>query len=280
MPLEAGARLGRYEVREILGVGGMGEVYRARDSHLDRDVAVKVLPDAVAESSSALKRFKREARAVAALAHPNIQAIYDFGVDDGHAWAALELLRGETLGKRLAGGPIPPRKAVELARQIAAALGAAHDNSITHRDIKPDNIFVNDSEQIKVLDFGLASKRSTAAVGDTSAPTLTVPGTIMGTIGYMSPEQVRGEVVDQRSDVFSFGCVLFEMLTGRRAFEGRFRLQPGVVAGRQGVGGGHRQRRLAVPMDREPVVAPRRHDQLQNPHLRGRRGAARLVPER
>jgi Tol biopolymer transport system component len=207
----------------------MGEVYRARDTKLEREVAVKVLPQRLAEDATALARFEREAKAVAALAHPNILAIYDFGTAAGVTYAVMELLDGQTLRARLEEGPLPPRKAAELARQVAGALGAAHGRGIVHRDLKPENIFVGHDGRAKVLDFGLAGERGgagstvgitgsdTPAVGPTRT-SLTTPGTVMGTVGYMAPEQVRGEPADHRADLFSFGCVLYEMLTGVRAF--------------------------------------------------------------
>lgn len=228
MPLEKGSKLGNYEIQAILGAGGMGEVYHARDMRLDRDVAVKVLPRKFAENDGALRRFEREAKAVAALAHPNILAIYDFGNVDGSPYAAMELLEGRTLRDYLVDGALPPRKAAALARQVADGLGAAHDRQIVHRDLKPENIFITDDGRAKILDFGLAADRSDAlGVGandvETNSPTvgrsLTDPGTVLGTVGYMAPEQVRGERADHRSDIFSFGCVLYEMLGGRRAFK-------------------------------------------------------------
>jgi len=222
MALENGTRLGPYEILEPLGAGGMGEVYRARDTKLDREVAIKVLPGKLSANPDSLARFEREAKAVAALNHPNILAIYDFGSHDDTAFAAMELLRGETLAERLASGPLPPRKAAELGRQIARALGAAHDRGITHRDLKPANIFVTAQGRAKVLDFGLAGSTEPRGASGHDAATrtsLTEPGTLMGTVGYMSPEQARGHAADHRSDIFSFGSVFYEMLTGRRAFD-------------------------------------------------------------
>jgi len=220
--LAPGQRLGSYEIVALLGAGGMGEVWRARDAKLDRDVAVKVLPERVASDPAALARFEREARAVAALSHPGILAIHDFGQEDGTAYAVMELLEGETLRQRLQAGPLPPRKAAEYGAQIARALAAAHERGIVHRDLKPDNVFLT-RDGVKVLDFGLAHQTErTAGPDDADSPTLsrhTDPGTVMGTAGYMSPEQVRGQVVDHRSDVFSFGCLLYEMAAGQRAFQ-------------------------------------------------------------
>ena len=223
MPLSAGTVLGPYEILSPLGAGGMGEVYRARDTRLDRDVAVKVLPARLAESREAFERFEREAKAVAALSHPSILAIHDFGTHEGTAYAVMELLEGETLRQRLAAGALPVRKAVDYAAQVARGLAAAHEKGIVHRDLKPENVIVAPDGQVKILDFGLARQTTTLRSGDeTSSPTLGHPtdaGTVMGTVGYMAPEQVRGEPADQRSDVFSLGCVLYEMLTGRRAFQ-------------------------------------------------------------
>jgi eukaryotic-like serine/threonine-protein kinase len=197
----------------------MGEVYRARDSKLDRDVAVKVLPTHLDETADALARFEREAKAVAALSHPNILAIHDFGSHEGRAYAVMELLEGETLRERLRVGALPARKAAECAAQVARGLAAAHEKGIVHRDLKPENLFLTTDGHVKILDFGLA--RGATLRGDTSSPTVsrhTDPGTVLGTAGYMSPEQVRGKEADHRSDIFSLGCVLHEMLTGRRAF--------------------------------------------------------------
>jgi Tol biopolymer transport system component len=223
LPLTAGQRLGPYEIVAPIGAGGMGEVYRARDTRLERDVAVKVLPVRLAEDPEALARFEREAKAVAALSHPGILAIHDFGRDaGGTAYAAMELLDGETLRQRLAGGALPARKAVDYSLQMAQALAAAHEKGIVHRDLKPENVFLTRDGRVKVLDFGLAKREVEPASGsDTHSPTLaqaTEPGAVLGTVGYMSPEQVRGEPVDARSDIFSLGSVLYEMLSGRRAF--------------------------------------------------------------
>ncbi len=198
----------------------MGEVYRARDSRLGRDVAVKVLPEHLARDPQALARFEREARTVAALSHPNILALFDIGSEPGVSYAVTELLEGETLRSRLALAAIPWRKAVEMAVALAEGLAAAHAKGITHRDLKPENIFLTSDGRVKILDFGLARWQPREPAGDaTDAPTQTQAGTVMGTIGYMSPEQVRGEKADAPSDIFSLGCVLHEMLTGRRAFQ-------------------------------------------------------------
>jgi TolB-like protein/Flp pilus assembly protein TadD len=223
MTLAPGTHLGPYEILAPIGAGGMGEIYRARDRKLDRDVAIKVLPASVANDPETLARFEREAKAVAALSHPNILAIHDFGEHAGVAYAVMELLEGETLRERLVAGPIREMQAVDYALQIARGLSAAHERGIVHRDLKPENVFVSRDGHVKILDFGLAKKvESTAPGEETSAPTgtsRTEPGTVMGTLGYMSPEQVRGLPVDHRSDIFSFGAVLYELLSGRRAFQ-------------------------------------------------------------
>jgi Tol biopolymer transport system component len=221
MPLAAGARLGPYDIVAPLGAGGMGEVYRATDTRLQRQVAIKVLPAAVAQDADRLARFDREAKAVAALSHPNILSIFDFGVHDGQAYAVTELLEGETLRARLQRGAIPPRKAIDWAAQIARGLGAAHDKGIVHRDLKPENIFLVQDGQVKILDFGLARQAIGPARSDATqtVDAMTDPGTVLGTVGYMAPEQVRAQAVDGRSDLFSLGAVLYEMLSGQRAFQ-------------------------------------------------------------
>jgi TolB-like protein/tetratricopeptide (TPR) repeat protein len=221
MPLASGTRLGPYEILGPLGAGGMGEVYRARDAKLDRHVAIKVLPGHLTSDPEALARFEAEAKAVAALSHPNILAIHDFGRADGVSYAVTELLEGDTLRGKLDAAAIPQKQAVDWALQIAKALSAAHGKGVIHRDLKPENVFVTGDGHVKLLDFGLA-KRVEKAAGQTSAPTdagHTAPGTVMGTMGYMSPEQVRGLPVDHRTDIFSFGAILYEMLSGRKAFK-------------------------------------------------------------
>ncbi len=222
MTLVNGTKLGPYEILSKLGAGGMGEVYRARDSRLERDVAIKVLPDQFAQDHHALARFRRESKAVAALSHPNIRAIYDIGTDAGRTFAVMELLEGETLASRLKRSALEWRKAVPIALAVADGLAAAHGKGIIHRDIKPQNIFLSAEGGIKILDFGLARleiKDSKEGEGLTATLTLeTHPGAILGTVQYMSPEQVRGQPADARSDIFAFGCVLYEMLTRHRAF--------------------------------------------------------------
>src|SRR3984893_1914687 len=223
MTLQAGTRLGPYEILSPIGAGGMGEVYRARDKKLDRDVAVKVLPQSIAADPDTLSRFEREAKAVAALSHQNILSIFDFGTQDGIAYAVMELLEGETLRGKLDVGPITQKQAVDYALQVARGLSAAHDKGIVHRDLKPENLFVSGDGHVKILDFGLAKRVEPVAPGkETSAPTgsgHTEPGAVMGAVGYMSPEQVKGFPVDHRSDIFSFGTILYELLSGKKAFK-------------------------------------------------------------
>ncbi|HEV8232512.1 MAG TPA: protein kinase [Thermoanaerobaculia bacterium] len=225
MSISPGTRLGPYEILAPLGAGGMGAVYRAKDSRLKREVAVKVLPASFSADADRLRRFELEAEATGQLNHPNILVVYDVGTHDGSPYVVSELLEGETLRARLAHGPLPPRRALEYARAIAIGLAAAHEKGIVHRDLKPENVFVTSDGRIKILDFGLAKLtqpesergRETDLL---TAPQGTEPGVVMGTAGYMSPEQVRGTTVDPRSDLFSFGAILFEMLAGRRAFLG------------------------------------------------------------
>jgi eukaryotic-like serine/threonine-protein kinase len=220
MGISAGTKLGPYEVVAPLGAGGMGEVYRARDSRLGREVAIKVLPSALAKDTDRLQRFEQEARVLSALSHPNLLSIYDVGSEDGLQYLVAEYLEGQTLRERLQDGALPQRKVIEYSTKIANGLAAAHDKGIVHRDLKPENIFITKDERVKILDFGLAKYALDAAQ---SGSTLTMdagtaPGTVMGSVGYMSPEQVRGEPADSRSDIFGFGAILYEMMTGKRAF--------------------------------------------------------------
>ena len=218
MALTAGTRLGPYEIVSAAGAGGMGEVYRARDARLDRTVAIKILPEGFAADANRLRRFEQESRSVAALNHPNILAVYDVGMNDGSPYLVMEFLEGKTLRERLNEGPLPVSKAVDFAQQIARGLAAAHERGIVHRDLKPENIILTRDGHAKILDFGLAKPLANAA--DATVGSGTTPGVVLGTAGYMSPEQVRGESVDQRGDIFSFGAVLYEMLGGKRAFTG------------------------------------------------------------
>jgi Tol biopolymer transport system component len=218
-----GTRLGDYEVQSLIGSGGMGEVYRARDSRLHRDVAIKVLPSFVSSDPDRLRRFEQEARAAAALNHPNILAVFQMGTYEGAPYLVSELLEGLTLREHLRRGPLPMRKAVDYAIQIAHGLAAAHDEGIVHRDLKPENLLVTKDGRIKILDFGLAKLTQPSSDSSDQTRTLeqtTEPGVVMGTVGYMSPEQVRGEAADHRADIFAFGAILYEMLTGKRAFQG------------------------------------------------------------
>lgn len=222
MPLAPGSKLGPYEILAALGAGGMGEVYRARDPRLAREVAIKVLPPGGAADSERMRRFEQEARATAALSHPNILAVFDIGSQDSSPYIVSELLEGEPLRARLIGGALPVRKAVDYAIQIARGLAAAHDQGIFHRDLKPENLFITRDGHVKILDFGLA-KLTMPEPGLSPEATLdsvTGRGVLLGTLGYMSPEQCRGAAVDARSDLFSFGAVLYEMLSGSRAFRG------------------------------------------------------------
>ena len=224
MPLEPHSRLGSYEIVGLLGVGGMGEVYRARDTKLSRDVAIKILPDAFSRDPERLARFDREARLLAALNHPHIAAIYGLEDHDDRKYLVLEFVDGESLAQRLSAGPLPVDEALAISRQLVAALEAAHDRGVIHRDLKPANIVLTSDDQVKVLDFGLAKQVDVETRADVSqSPTLsfgaTRAGVILGTASYMSPEQVKGRPADKRSDVWAFGCVLYEMLTGARAFD-------------------------------------------------------------
>lgn len=222
MALTPGTRLGPYEIVAPLGAGGMGEVYRARDTRLERTVAIKILPESLAGDRERLERFQQEARILSALNHPNLMAVYDVGAQDGLHFLVSEFLEGQTLRERLIAGPLPPRRVNEYGLQIARGLAAAHEKGIVHRDLKPENIFVLRDDRVRILDFGLAKQTAMAAAADQTMtrPDQTSAGTVLGTAGYMSPEQVRGEAVDYRSDIFSFGAILYEMIAGQRAFRG------------------------------------------------------------
>ena len=233
MTIKTGSRIGSYEILAPLGAGGMGEVWRAHDTRINRDVAIKVLPEEVTANPGRLARFEQEAQAAGALNHPNILTVFEMGTHEGHPYLVTELLEGESLREKLgdtrrgsaSGEHLSIRKALELGTQLATGLAAAHEKGIVHRDLKPENIFVTSDGRVKILDFGLA--KLTTAAGEenvTNAQTAqrqTSPGTVMGTAGYMAPEQVRGQSADQRSDIFACGVVLYEMLSGRRAFDGR-----------------------------------------------------------
>jgi serine/threonine protein kinase len=226
MSLASGTKLGPFEIQSPLGAGGMGEVYRARDARLGREVAIKVLPQSFASDAERLRRFEQEARAVAALNHPNILAVHDIGAQDGIRYLVTELLEGRTLREQLNDGPLSVRKALDYARQVSDGLAAAHNRGIVHRDLKPENVFCTKDGRVKILDFGLA-KQSVSPASDTAATMTgatipevqTEPGMVMGTVGYMSPEQVRGGATDPRSDLFALGAILYEMLSGKRAFK-------------------------------------------------------------
>ena len=222
MSLASGSRLGPYEILAAIGAGGMGEVYRARDTRLGREVAIKVLPEMFSDDRERMRRFELEARAAGMLNHPNILAVHDLGTQDGRLFLVTELLEGETLQTRLKQGPLPLRKALDYAQQVARGLAAAHDKGITHRDLKPSNLFITRGGHVKILDFGLA-KVDTAADENAGhrSDWATQPGALMGTVGYMSPEQVKCQPANARSDIFSFGAVLYEMISGHRAFQAR-----------------------------------------------------------
>src|SRR5438876_1393691 len=224
MMLPVGTKLGPYELLAPLGAGGMGEVYRARDTRLGRDVAVKVLPSSYSDDKERLQRFEQEACAASALNHPNILIVHDIGTHDGSPYVVSELLEGETLRQRMGGTALGQRRTIDYALQIAHGLAAAHEKGIVHRDLKPDNLFITKDGRVKILDFGIAKlTQPDGSLSQTEIPTRRVdtdPGVVMGTVGYMSPEQVKGRPVDHRSDIFSFGAILYEMLSGRRAFHG------------------------------------------------------------
>lgn len=224
MPLPVGTTFGPYEIASLLGAGGMGEVYRAKDTRLGRAVAIKVLPESVSQDQERRRRFEQEARAIAALNHPNILAIFDVGSERGHSYLVSELLEGQSLRETLRTGALSTRRAAEVALQLAEGLAAAHAKGIVHRDLKPENIFVTREQRVKILDFGLAKQHPALVNVETITKTIesevkTSPGVVLGTVGYMSPEQVRGEAADHRADIFAFGTILYEMLTGNRAFK-------------------------------------------------------------
>jgi serine/threonine protein kinase len=224
MPLEVGTRLGPYEITAQIGAGGMGEVYQAHDPRLDRDVAIKVLPEHLKEDSKLRQRFEREAKTISQLPHPNICALHDIGSEDGVDFLVMEYLEGETLEQRLRKGPLPIPEVLEIGGQIAAGMDAAHRKGVVHRDLKPGNVMLTRTG-VKVLDFGLAKELELAPhPADVSSPTAALPltreGTLVGTIPYMAPEQVEELGADARADIWALGCILYEMLTGRRAFSG------------------------------------------------------------
>ncbi len=224
MTLAAGTKLGRYEIRSKIGEGGMGEVYRAYDEAMHREVAIKVLPATLSADKDRLARFEQEAQTAGALHHPNILVIHHIDTHEGAPYIVSELLEGEELRDRLNHGPIPPRKVIDYAQQIVGGLSAAHEKGIVHRDLKPENLFITNDDRVKILDFGIAKlsahpqSTNPDISEDATRKVLTNPGMVMGTVGYMSPEQVRGQTADHRSDIFSFGAILHEMITGRRAF--------------------------------------------------------------
>ena len=224
-PSLLGQQIGSYQILSLLGAGGMGAVYRARDTRLGREVAIKVLPSAFSTDADRLRRFEQEARAAGQLNHPNILAIYDVGTHQGSPYIVCERLEGETLRDRLKGTALPQRKAIEVAVQIARGLAAAHEKGIVHRDLKPENLFLTSDGRLKILDFGLAKLTRPQSDGSqtdsTESRVGTLSGLVLGTVGYMAPEQVRGEAVDHRADLFSFGAILYEMLSGQRAFRGK-----------------------------------------------------------
>src|SRR5215510_10344891 len=225
MTISVGAKLGYHEITALIGRGGMGEVYRARDAKLKREVAIKILPDEFSRDPVRVSRFQREAEVLASLNHPNIAAIFDLQEANDTRFLVLELVEGETLADRIVRGPIPVEEALEIAKHICEGLEAAHERGVIHRDLKPANVKITPDGKIKVLDFGLAKalEKSPAKPDFSNSPTLmsaSIPGMIMGTAAYMSPEQARGGIASYRSDIFSFGCVFYEMLTGRQAFQG------------------------------------------------------------
>jgi serine/threonine protein kinase len=219
MTFQCGSRLGRYEVDSLIASGGMGDVYRAHDTRLNRKVALKVLATSVLADPERLIRFTQEARTTALINHPNIVAVFDVGSDEGHPFVVSELLSGETLRARMKGGALPVRVAVSHTLEIAHGLIAAHHLGVVHRDLKPENVFVTDDGRLKILDFGLAKCRTESLGLPDDSSKSTQPGTILGTVGYMAPEQVRGSAVDERADIFSLGVILYEMVAGVAPFE-------------------------------------------------------------
>src|SRR5262252_3882828 len=228
MPLQAGTKLGPYKILEQAGAGGMGEVYKAADTRLNRTVAIKVLPTQFSEDPEMKQRFEREAQTIAALNHPNICTLYDVGRQDGADYLVMEFLEGETLAARIARGPLPLAEALKVAIAIADALDKAHRKGVTHRDLKPGNVMLTASGA-KLLDFGLAKlKQQTASADQSAAPAsanTTSPGTILGTMQYMAPEQLEGKDADARTDIFAFGATLYEMATGKRPFPGKTQIK-------------------------------------------------------
>src|SRR5436853_3427847 len=227
MSLRVGTQLGSLEITGLLGRGGMGEVYRARDLKLKREVAIKILPEEFSRDPDRVARFQREAEVLAALNHPNIAVIYDLEEVEGSRFLVLEFVEGETLAERIGRGPIPVEEALNIARNICEGLEVAHEKGITHRDLKPANIKITPDGKVKVLDFGLAKAIENAPIGTalSNSPTLlsvaaTNAGVILGTAAYMAPEQAKGKAVDKRADIWAFGCVIYEMVTGKRAFKG------------------------------------------------------------
>ncbi len=225
MPLTPGQTLTSYEIVARLGKGGMGEVYRARDTKLGREVAIKVLPEDLADDAERLARFEREAKTLASLNHANIATLFGFEAEGDTRFLVMEVVEGQTLAEQLAAGPVEIAETLQICRQIAEALEAAHEQGVIHRDLKPANVKVTPEGRVKVLDFGLAKAYGQETSGDSvDSPTITAdytrPGTLLGTAAYMSPEQARGRQVDKRADIWAFGCVLYELLAGQRAFEG------------------------------------------------------------
>jgi TolB-like protein/Tfp pilus assembly protein PilF len=248
MPLSIGTHLGPYEVVGVLGAGGMGEVYRARDNRLGRDVAIKILPESFANDAEAIARFRGEARNLAALNHSNIVGIYDIGVEAGVSFVVFELVEGDTLRRRLSGGPLPPADAINYARQIAEGIGAAHDRGIIHRDLKPENLIVARDSRIKILDFGVAKTQTRSKDTAETMAAVTRPGVIIGTMGYMAPEQLRAQDIDQRVDLFALGVILYEMLTGSRLFRGETDIE---------VAAGILMKDVQNPATTHPGISPR-----------------------